>query len=365
MGAQAFIPPSLVRSQGLERPTRTRGAEAWALILFAGSTFLTLALATARYHADDPTVSGSDWMGAAGAFVAGILIRGFGAAAWWIPMELLFIGAPLLRGKRPDVVGLRLAGDLLILVLTASLLQVAMPEWEVFGQARSGGNVGLFFGELMRGLFSAPGSFLVGLTGIGLILIGRSSFSFIQWCERVVVWYRLSLVLLVRGARALGDVWKRASDVRATQSALRRQEPSIAEPDPDAAILHHLESDTPWIPLESTGAPPLAVSESLKRKLNTEPAWEQESSPSCEVSVENSAGGEAPRVEPESKKSDAAASEDGFWQGITEQEESEHPAAEHPADAEESHDAYLHSETSNCEDEGEDSSKEFRSVRQS
>src|SRR5690606_19130093 len=122
---------------------------------------------------------------------------------------------------RPQMVGLRFAGDLLILVLVASLLQVAAPAWEVFGHVQSGGNVGLFFGELMRGLFSAPGSFLVGLTSIGLILIGRSSFSFIEWCEKVGVFYRLSLVKLNELMSAMRRVWLEASEVRAQQAALR------------------------------------------------------------------------------------------------------------------------------------------------
>lgn len=315
MGAQAFIPPSLAESQPIQRALpRTRGAEAWALILFAAATFLTLALATAEVHPEDPTVTGSDWMGAVGAVVARMLGIGFGAAAYWVPVELLLIGAPLLRGRRPEMVGLRLAGDLLILVLVASLLQVAVPNLEVFGHVKSGGDVGLFFGELMRGLFSAPGSFLVGLTGIGLILIGRSSFSFIEWCEKAVVFYRfvmLRLVLLARGARA---IWVRASEVRAKQAALRARAPLIDEAGPDEAILHHLESESPWIPLESTGAPPLSVAESLRSGLGIRPHLDDESdAPPLELFQ-----GQDEEPDPsETEEHDASSDEevDGFWTG--------------------------------------------------
>ena len=39
--------------------------------------------------------------------------------------------------------------------------------------------VGELFGEIARSLFSTVGSFLVGFALVGLILIGRASFSFI------------------------------------------------------------------------------------------------------------------------------------------------------------------------------------------
>lgn len=310
MGAQAFIPPSLASSETEPRaPSRTRGAEAWALILFAAATFLTLALATAVVHPEDPSVTGADWMGTVGSAVARVLVTGFGAAAWWVPVELLLIGAPLLRGRRPDMVGLRIAGDLLILVLVASLLQVAVPAWEVFGHVQSGGNVGLFFGELMRGLFSAPGSFLVGLTGIGLILIGRSSFSFIEWCEKAGVLYRLVVEKVARSLAAIRNVWLRASEVRAQEAALRARAPTIEEADPDQAILHHLEAESPWIPLESTGAPPLSVSESLREALNMAPDFDDESSSPTEVTI-------AENPDESISRANAAEEDDddsGFW----------------------------------------------------
>jgi S-DNA-T family DNA segregation ATPase FtsK/SpoIIIE len=195
MAAQAFIPPSMARPETLRQAAqRSRGAEAWALILFFSGTFLVLALASVKIFPPDPSVAGADWMGPVGGMLAAVLAEGFGAAAWWVPLELFLVGAPLLKGRRPELVALRISGDLLVLVLVASLLQVAAPASEVFGHARVGGNVGLFFGELMRGLFSAPGSFLVGLTGIGLIFIGRSSFSFIELCERALGFYAAALV---------------------------------------------------------------------------------------------------------------------------------------------------------------------------
>jgi len=328
MGAQAFIPPSMAHPEPLSRVSRGRGAEAWALILFAGATFLVLALSTCEFHPHDPSISGSDWMGSVGAALATILVQGFGAAAWWVPAELLLIGAPLLRGRRPEVVGLRVAGDLLILVFIASLLQVAVPRWEVFGAARAGGNVGLFFGELMRGLFSAPGSFLVGMTAIGLILIGRSSFSFIEWCERMVQLYHSALAFVVKTGRGARDIWQRASAVRASEKSHFSSLPAAEAQDPDEAILHRLENDAPWVPLEATGAPPLAVSESLKKKLDVAPSWSDESSDPPEPASEPSAQMQQPVGASPSEKSEEEdeGGIDGFWQGVTD-EDSEEPSA--------------------------------------
>src|SRR5690606_14541124 len=98
------------------------------------------------------------------------------------------------------------------------LLQVAAPSAVVFGQARVGGDVGLLFGELLRGLFSAPGSFLVGLTGIGLILIGRSSFSFIEWCQKITQAYHAMSAACLRLVRHIVTVWKNASAVRLAEA---------------------------------------------------------------------------------------------------------------------------------------------------
>ncbi len=301
MGAQAFLPPSLAQTTDVRSsPPRTRGAEAWALLLVAAATFLTLALLSVRYFPEDPSVSGSDWMGAVGAGLARVLVQGFGAAAWWIPVEMVLLGLPLLRRQRPEQVGLRVAGDLVVLVLISSLLQVALSGVVFFGGASSGGNVGLFFGELMRGLFSAPGSFLVGLTGIGLIFIGRSSFSFIEWCEKAEQLYRALVVRFIGVCASGRDVWRRASSERQMLAEQRSRMPVIETPDKDAVILHHLESDTPWIPLEATGAPPLAVSESLRRNCPFPEGEEEEADQEFE----------------EKEASNAFADADGFWTDV-------------------------------------------------
>jgi len=243
-------------------------------------------------------------MGAVGEAVASLLVLGFGAAAWWLPAELLMMGAPLLRGRRPDMVGLRLAGDVVILLLIASLIQVATPELLVFGQCGASGNVGLLFGELMRGLFSAPGSFLVGLTAIGLILIGRSSFSFITLCTRALAWYRRALAFLLELWRRGFALWKKASELRSHQEQQQRENAvafKSCDQEKDARILAQLEANAPWIPQEATGTPPVSVAAALRQHMRMSDLWDEDSSPyGPTMDISSDAGPSAVRApEPE------------------------------------------------------------------
>jgi S-DNA-T family DNA segregation ATPase FtsK/SpoIIIE len=143
------------------RPAHARGREIAALLLWIGAVFLALGLAS---------LDAGDWVGPVGAGCARALEGGFGKIAWALPVELVLLGIPFVRGKDSLITPARLAGDLLMAVLAAALFQVGHGP---------GGLVGELFGELMRSLFSTIGSFLVGFASIGLVLIARASFSFI------------------------------------------------------------------------------------------------------------------------------------------------------------------------------------------
>ena len=187
--------------------------EAGSLILVAAAVYAALALAGVRLDPADPAVTGSEWVGPVGASVGGVLARGFGVVAWLAPAELLLIALPLFRPGRIPVTSLRLAGDLVVAVVLSALVHIASPDAVTFGHVPSGGNVGLFFGELMQALFSAVGSFLVGGTTVGLILIGRSQFSFIEWVERAGrLLRRIELGLRAIGAK-LRAAWGRCARV--------------------------------------------------------------------------------------------------------------------------------------------------------
>src|SRR5689334_5645890 len=265
MGARLFLPrpaaagPTPTNS-GEGRPSG-RPREAAALLLVASGLFLILALFSCTITPGDPD-GASSWVGPTGGFVAHVLAQGFGVAAWLAPLELGLVAIPLFRGRPIGDIWLRLAGDLTLAVVASALVQVAAPGAVAFGHAPAGGNVGLLFGELMRELFSTVGSFLVGSTSVGLILIGRSSFSFIQACRRALELLELVALKLTAWSRRINQAWREA---RALRRAEAERAPRIEPRDPDEAILLHLaEDDSDWIPIEHTGAPPLAISQALK-----------------------------------------------------------------------------------------------------
>jgi len=280
MGVRLFSPRNAVAT-GMTVPVaqddRPKGQqfhgrllEAAALLLFFAAAFLALALASYRIDPFDPTQRGGDLAGATGAALAALLVQGFGVVAWLLPLDLALLGAPLFRGRAPENLGYRVAADVLVGVVLAALVQVAAPELTSFGAVSAAGNVGMLFGELSRQAFSTLGSFLVGLTCVGLILIGRSSFSFIEWCQRTSDWSALLVQRVLAMLSALHGAWTKARALRrADREALtQREAPRIELHDKDEAILMHLEEDeSDWIPLDTTGEPPLAVSASLRAGL--------------------------------------------------------------------------------------------------
>jgi len=242
--------------------------ETAALLLFTGAAFLFLALATARVDPLDPAVHGSNWVGPVGGNVAAVLIQGFGLVAWLLPLEIALCGAPLFRGQRPRALGLRVAGDLVVAIVLSALVQVALPEAVVFGNAPAAGNVGLLFGELMREAFSTLGSFLVALTIVGLILIGRASFSFIAGCQRALELLRLLAARLEALLRRSTSAWTEARRLRGERERVARDAalPRIEANADDAQILLSLgEDDGDWLPMVQTGTPPLSISEALRK----------------------------------------------------------------------------------------------------
>ena len=268
-GLEASTPSSLA-SGGVQPRSRFFGRlfETAALLLFTGAAFLFLALVTARVDPLDPAVHGSNWVGPVGGNVAALLIQGFGLVAWLLPLEIALCGAPLFRGQWPHALGLRVAGDLVVAIVLSALVQVALPEAIVFGNAPAAGNVGLLFGELMREAFSTLGSFLVALTIVGLILIGRASFSFIAGCQRALELLRLLALRLEALFKRTTSAWSEARKLRGEHERAARAaaEPRIEASPDDAQILLSLGADDgDWLPMVQTGSPPLAISEALRK----------------------------------------------------------------------------------------------------
>jgi len=269
MGARPFLPRSVPSSPPAASPDRpvSRLREATALLLAAGALFVLLALMSCRVDPLDPLYRPSGWVGPSGAFLARILVQGFGVVAWLVPLELVLVAIPLFQRRPTGDLGLRLASDLVLAIVLAALVQVAWPGATAFDRAPAAGNVGLLFGELMRELFSTAGSFLIGPTVVGLILIGRSDFSFIEACRRALAFLGALSARSGSLSRRVFGAWQEARALRRAERArdAERGAPHIDLSEPDEAILMHLaDDDGDWIPLDQTGAPPLALSQALR-----------------------------------------------------------------------------------------------------
>jgi S-DNA-T family DNA segregation ATPase FtsK/SpoIIIE len=220
------------------RTLRTYAREAAALLLLASSLYWMLALSSFQGDPLRPEVFGDDWVGPVGAVVAGQTIGLFGLLAWLVPTELAALALPLLA-DRPSGFGIpRLAGNVVIAVVLSALVHVAFPETLAFGAMPVGGAVGELFGELMRGLFSAVGSYIVGLTVVGLILVARATFSFIDSAQAFAAWLgRVSDRLGALFAK-LGAAWEKARAIDAARSESNLgEDPIITRPSEADALV--------------------------------------------------------------------------------------------------------------------------------
>jgi len=303
---------------GPQPPTFARGREALALVLWTFAVFLSLALAS--YAGDPqaapitdgsaPAVVGDNWVGPVGAAVARAFVSLVGVAAWVVPFEALLLGIPYVRGKRSNATPARLAGDILMVVIGAALVQVGGPGKLAFGRHPAGGMVGELFGELARSLFSTVGSFLVGFALLGLILIGRATFSFIammRWLARLGT---LSAAKTAVGARSVAGAWAKAREVEREKEAQRRreEEPHIAGrasdeatilvPEDDPEDREILRDSDPGDPADKPSRPRVRIVKEAK-----EPFAEE----SPLVVVDRNADAESKKRKPRRRKTDAVA----------------------------------------------------------
>ncbi|MFO0661046.1 MAG: DNA translocase FtsK 4TM domain-containing protein, partial [Polyangiaceae bacterium] len=261
------------------RPTVAfqRGREAAALLLFTGAVFTVLALLSFQGHPLDPSIHGPDWVGPVGESWARLIVSSVGVTAWFVPFELLLLVWPLLKNRASVATIARIAGDTLVVLIGASLVHVASPHSAAFGAMPMAGSLGELFGEIMRSLFSTAGSFLIGLSAIGLILIGRASFSFIAWAQKATRGTEVAASKAASGARAVAEAWEKASDLRkkteAKQASL--QGASVLEdPSVDPALFSVSEDEPqaaagPALPAAPVTTSP--VTTALAKRVEPEP----------------------------------------------------------------------------------------------
>ncbi len=241
-----------------------RGREVAALLLWTFALFLVLALGS--YAGDPPrgidaaasvTPPGENWVGPVGELVARGLVMLVGVVAWALPLELALLGIPLVRDKVNHATPARLAGDLLIAVLAAALVQVGWAGKMAFGTHAAGGVVGELFGETARSLFSTIGSFLVGFASLGLILIGRATFSFITLARTIAAWSVRSAAATTGAAKSVADAWSTARELERGRKEIEREAnlPKIEDTTNAAATIAVVPIDNDEIDLgEACGA---------------------------------------------------------------------------------------------------------------
>ena len=215
------------------RTARTYAREAAALTFIASGLYLALALAS--YEADPMRleVAGPDWVGPVGAILARALVQAVGIVAWLAPLELMLVSLPLLGDRKLEFRITRVSGDVLIAVTLAGLVHIGFPRATSFGELPLGGLVGDLFGSVMRSLFSTVGSYLIGLTVVGLILVERATFSFIEAMQRLSVWLGAARRGANRGAGVVAAAWARARavDQERREQERRDNEPMIVAPE--------------------------------------------------------------------------------------------------------------------------------------
>ncbi|WP_437527842.1 DNA translocase FtsK 4TM domain-containing protein [Sorangium sp. So ce726] len=219
--------------------------DAAALVLLVSALYSALALASFRGDPMRPEVTGDDWVGPVGAALAGTSIEAIGVIAWFVPLELALLAMPLLGAKRSIASLFRLSGDIVVVIVLAALAHVAFPRAVAFGAMPLGGAVGELFGEVLRALFSNIGSYIIGLTIVALILMGRATFSFIELAHRAEQ-LAIAITMRVAGwARALFGAWAAARDLeRQTEAKTQSAPPIIARNSSPDAIIAALADDT-------------------------------------------------------------------------------------------------------------------------
>ncbi|HWL85024.1 MAG TPA: DNA translocase FtsK [Polyangiaceae bacterium] len=249
--------PSVLGAGAVVQP---RYREVAALLLWTTAVFLALALASYEHDPVSDQSMGADWVGPVGSGCAHALVTLVGVIAWAIPLEAVLLGIPFVRGQRSNMTPARLAGDLLIAVTAAAMVQVGWPGKLAFGHHVASGAVGELFGELSRSLFSTIGSFLVGFACLGLILIGRASFSFIALMRWLARFGEKGARGTAAGARSVAEAWQTARQIEREKAEKARLDalPHIGTPAEGEATIAVLpdESEEDTFEASPSSSPP-------------------------------------------------------------------------------------------------------------
>lgn len=140
---------------------------------------LFLALALISYNPFDPSMNSigqglraTNYCGIVGSFLADILYQSMGLAAWVVVGSLLKISYAAFRGEPLDLKNIRFVWALLLIVNTASLLSLYLPNAKLFReQIYLGGLLGLGVSQALMRAFNSIGVQVILLSFMALLVV--------------------------------------------------------------------------------------------------------------------------------------------------------------------------------------------------
>jgi S-DNA-T family DNA segregation ATPase FtsK/SpoIIIE len=161
---------------------RSRLFEAAGVLCLLAGLFIWLSLLSyfpedSSWNTDAGAAPSRNLIGPAGAHIADLLLAGFGLLAFGLPVGLLVIAWPWVRGRSLRAPAAKVAGWLLLLLSSCATFELG-PRWVLFGGAvSSGGAVGVVLASWLTAWFNLTGAFIVALGCVVVALYLATSFS--------------------------------------------------------------------------------------------------------------------------------------------------------------------------------------------
>ncbi|HEX8818174.1 MAG TPA: DNA translocase FtsK [Terriglobales bacterium] len=230
-------------------PTSNRRLnELIGVVLCASALFLSLALVS--YSPLDPSLNSAsvltgsraarNWVGVVGAFVADLLLQGFGIGALLFPVFGAILGLRWFRSRRISSPIAKLLGIGFLLVFVPALLALLPGHFHWAHSIPVEGLVGRIAGDFLIHYFNLAGAYLVCATILAAAVYMATAFSF----SSLEIWAPTRFAFAV----ALRERWKDWREQRAKQRMQKDLEKRRASPRPVV--------ETQMVPAKPAAAPP-------------------------------------------------------------------------------------------------------------
>src|SRR6188474_1577881 len=178
-----------------------RRHEVWGVIVTATGVFFTLAIASFR---------DGNWMGPVGEALVSAFLAVMGLGTYDIILAIGGTAVRLFSGREFHLGWRGLAATFSLVIFAAALCHIGLRGETVHGGFLPGGSLGELVGELLRGLFSTPGTYLVCVSSILLTLILWTEFSVILTARRAIAGASVAGQATARGAEKVMDAWRKS-----------------------------------------------------------------------------------------------------------------------------------------------------------